>query len=141
MRRRMKKDRITVLKDDLKTLVELDGETVTFVWQEMSGGTYNEVYGVWEGGELTPKEHKVRGLGKVVDFKEDEMEYEYGRIRVGECIVRFPYDVDLTPIFNKEGVRFMFKGQRWKFNSEIGIGDTHDDQQYSILILGVKSVD
>lgn len=139
--RRMKKSRIDVLRDDLKFVVDQDGDTVTFVWKEMSGGTWNETYQAQEGGVETPKEYKLKGIGKVVDYKEDEMEYEYGRIRVGQCIVRFPFDADLSPIMDKEGVRFLYKGQRWKIDSPLGIGDVHGDEQFSLILQGVKASD
>lgn len=141
MKRRMKRDRIDILRDDLNLLINSDGDTVRFVWTEREGGYFNEVYGVYEGGREVEKELKIKGLGKVVDYKEDEMEYEYGRIRVGECIVRFPWDADLSPIIGKEGVKFYYKGQKWTIDSPLDIGDTYGDERYSIVVLGVKSVD
>lgn len=139
--RRMRKARIDVLRNDLKMSILEDGDTVTFVWKENTGGVWNETYQVLEGGVETDVEHKIKGIGKVVDYKEDEMEYEYGRVRVGQCIVRFPYDTNLTPIMNKEGVRFIFKGQRWKIDSPLGIGDNYADQLFSLIVQGVKSLD
>lgn len=141
MARRMKRDRIELLRDDLAQMIEDDGDTVNFVWKEMSGGVWNETYEVWEGGVEAEKSYKIKGLGKVVDYAEDEMEYEYGRVRVGDSFLRFPWDADLTPIMEKEGVRFIFKGQRWKIDSPIGIGDVYADNLYSLSIKGVKTND
>lgn len=137
----MKKDRIDVLRDDLNYLIQGDGDTVTFTWTEMEGGTFNETYKVWEDGVETPKEFKIKGLGKIVDYKEDEMEYEYGRVQVGQCLVRFPWDTDLAPITGKEGVRFTYKGQRWVIDSPLGIGDSHGDEMFSLIVQGVKALD
>ena len=141
MARRMKKDRLTLMRDDLKRMIEEDGDTVAFMFTEIVGGTWNETYEIWEGGVETEVTHAIRGLGKVVDYAEDEMEYEYGRIGVGDCVIRFPWDTDLTPILGKEGVRFLFKGQRWKLDSPLGIGDSYNDNLYSLAIKGVKSSD
>lgn len=140
-RRRMRRDRVTLLRDDMKELIRTDGDTVVFEWQEMTGGTWNETYEVWEGGEEERKTHSIKGLGRVVDYKEDEMEYEYGRVGVGEALIRFAYDTDLSPIMGKEGIRFIYKGQRWKIDSPLGIGDTFNDNLYSIVIKGVKATD
>ncbi|QJT70408.1 hypothetical protein [Microcystis phage MaeS] len=141
MKRRMKKQRIDVLRDDLKHVVSEDGDTVTFTWEETTGGTYNEVYKVWEGGIKQTIEHKIKGIGKVVDYKQDIMEYEYARIGVGECIVRFPHDVNLAPVMGKEGVHFLYKGEKWKLDSPLGIGDSYNDMFYSLSIKGVKAND
>lgn len=141
MARRTRRDRITLLRDDLERMILDDGDTVTFMWKEITGGVWNETYEVWEGGEETEKTYEIMGLGKVVDYAEDEMEYEYGRIRVGDAIVRFPWDADMSPILDKEGVRFLYKGQRWKIDSPIDVGDTLNNNLYSIAIKGVKSSD
>lgn len=139
--RRMKRDRVDLLRDDLKKMIQEDGDTVTFIWTEVAGGTWNETYEVWEGGTPTEMTHSIRGIGKVVDYAEDEMEYEYGRIGVGECVIRFPWDTDLTPILNKDKVRFLYKGRRWRIDSPLGVGDSYADNQYSVAIKGVKSSD
>ena len=140
-RRKMIKDRIDLLRDDIKNLIETDGDTVVFEWHEMTGGTWNETYEVWEGGKEERQTYSIRGLGRVVDYKEDEMEYEYGRIGVGEALIRFAYDTDLSPIMNKEGVRFIYKGQRWKIDSPLGIGESYNDNLYTVTIKGVKATD
>lgn len=129
------------MRDDLNNMIQEDGDTVLFTWIEITGGTWNETYEVWEGGTETQMTHTIRGLGKVVDYAEDEMEYEYGRIGVGDCYVRFPWSTDLSPIIGKEKVRFIYKGQRWKIDSPLGIGDTYSDNLYSIAIKGVKASD
>lgn len=139
--RRMKKSRIDVLRDDLQFMVQEDGDSVIFQWKEITGGVWNETYEVWEGGTEEEKTYTIRGIGKIVDYAEDEMEYEYGRVGVGECVVRFAWNADLSPIMGKEGVRFMYRNQRWKIDSPLGLGDTYNDNLYSLAIRGVKSSD
>lgn len=141
MKRRMKRDRIDMLRDDLDRLIQTDGDTVVFKWVEVTGGTWNETYETWEGGTETEMSHTLKGIGKVVDYAEDEMEYEYGRISVGDCIIRFPWDANFEPIMGKEGVRFIYKGQRWRVDSTIGVGDAYSDEYYSMIVKGVKSSD
>lgn len=135
----MKRERIDMMRDDLKHIIEENGDIVTFIWIEKTGGVWNDTYEVWEGGSDEEKTYKLRGIGKVVDYKEDELEYEYGRIGVGECIVRFGWDDDLSPIKNKSGLRFLYKGQKWQIDSPIGVGDSLRDEMYSLILKGVKS--
>jgi len=137
----MKRERIDMLRDDLKQMIQDDGDTVIFQWTEVTGGTWNETYEVWEGGTETTMSHTLRGIGKIVDYAEDEMEYEYGRVSVGNCIIRFAWDANLTPIIGKSGVRFIYKGQRWRTDSTIGVGDSYNDNLYSLVVLGVKASD
>lgn len=141
MVRRMKRSRVELIRDDLNKMIEEDGNTVTFTWKEITGGVWNEAYEIFEGGTETEKTFEIKGLGRVVDYAEDEMEYEYGRIKVGDCYVRFPWDADLSPIMNKEGIRFLYKGQRWKLDSDLDVGESLGDEMYSILIKGVKATD
>lgn len=138
--RRMRKRRIDVIRNDLKRMIEEDGDTVTFTWTEITGGTWNPTYEIWEGGTEEEKTYSLKGIGKVVDYKEDQMETEYGRIDVGQCIVRFPYDSNhVNVIKNKSNVSFWFRSQKWKIDSNLEYGEFYDDQRYSFVLIGVKS--
>ena len=131
----------SVIKNDLTDMVIDDGDTITFEWIERVGATWNETYEVWEGGTMSTVTKDVQGLGRVVDYAEDEMEYEWGRIAVGDCLIRFPYDFDIEQFNDKDNLRFIYKGQRWKPDSALGIAETFNDEPFSKLLKGVKSLD
>jgi len=125
---------------DVKMMTE-EGDTVTFEWKEVVGGTWNETYEVWEGGIEITKTLQQKGFGRVVDYAEDEMEYEWGRVAVGDCLIRFPVDFNIEQFNDKTDLRFIYKGQRWKPDSPLGVGDWVNDQQVTKILKGVKSLD
>lgn len=131
----------SILQNDITDMVAEDGDTVTFEWIERVGAVWNDIYEVWEGGTETKMTQDVYGLGKVVDYAEDEMEYEWGRVAVGDCLVRFPYNFNIEQFKDKESLRFIYKGQRWKPDSPLGVGETFNDVVISKLLKGVKSLD
>jgi hypothetical protein len=134
-------DKSSRIRSDMERLIVVDGDTVTFQWKERVGAVWNETYEVWEGGTVEKKELAVAGLGKVVDYAEDEMEYEWGRVAVGDCLIRFPYDFDIEQFNDKEELRIVYKGQRWRPDSALGVGDWFNNKLISKLLKGVKSLD
>lgn len=129
------------MRDDIIYLCETEGETVTFYWTESEGATYNEIYQVWEGGTEIEKTVEFKGIGKVVDYKEDEMEYEWGRVLVGQCLIRLPYDSDVESLNDKQNIYFIYKGAKWKLDNSLGIGDWHEGKLISKILKGVKHGD
>lgn len=141
MRVRMKRSFPELLKDDMELLINLTYDTITFQWTETEGGYWDDIYETWIGGEEKIKELETKGMGKVVSHKEDEMEYEFGRVSVGECIVRFPVSFKIEELSDKNNMRFIFKGQKWKPDSKFGVGEYFNDVMYSKLLKGIKAVD
>ncbi|WP_257064276.1 hypothetical protein [Priestia megaterium] len=139
--RKGKTNLTSLIQSDLEDMITSDGDTITFEWTERTGATWNETYEVWEGGTTTTMTQDVRGLGRVVDYAEDEMEYEFGRIAVGDCLIRFPISFDIEQFEDKTDLRFIYKGQRWKPDSPLGVGETFSDVPFSKLLKGVKSLD
>jgi hypothetical protein len=138
---RNKRSFIEILRKDFISMVRKEGQTLIFSWKETTGGTWNPTYEIWEGGTETTETHQIKGVGKVVDYKENQMETEFGRIDVGECIVRFPHDVDFEPIKNREDLRFSFQGQNWRLDLPLGVGDMYGDDYFTRVIKGVKVID
>jgi len=130
----------TVIRD-VESLINRDGGTVTFEWIEVVGGVWNEDYEVWEGGEEKTLTMDVKGLGKVVDYKEDIVEYEWGRIGVGEALIRFSINFNIEQFANKEQLRIIYKGQRWRVDSPLGVCEYYRDDPYCKFLKGVKAVD
>lgn len=139
--RKSRFNKAIVMINDVIKMAEEDGDTVTFEWKERVGATWNETYEVWEGGAVTTATYTTKGFGKVVDFAEDEMEYEWGRVAVGDCLIRFPIDFDIEQFSNKEELRFTYKGQRWKPDNKLGVGDWLENHQVSKILKGVKTLD
>lgn len=139
--RKGKADKVRLFRSDIIENINVDGDTVTFEWKERIGATWNETYEVWEGGTVEAVNEMVRGIGKVVDYKEDEMEYEWGRVAVGDCLIRFPYDFDIEKFNEKMELRFIYKGQRWKPDNPLGVGDWINDNIISKILKGVKTLD
>lgn len=134
-------NRAKAMRDDIEKMVGDDGDTITFEWKERVGAVWNPIYEVWEGGEITKKTMEVVGIGKVVDYAEDEMEYEWGRVSVGDCLIRFPYSFNIEQLNDKQELRFLYKGQKWKPDSALGIGDWLNNQIVSKILKGVKAID
>ena len=126
---------------DLNNMIENDGSTITFEWKEVTGGTWNPTYEVWEGGTEEILTLEQKGIGRVIDYAEDEMEYEWGRVSVGDCIVRFDDDFNIEQLKDKEHLRFIYKGQRWKPDSTLGVQEYYGDRPFCKILKGVKSLD
>lgn len=134
-------DKVRLIRNDINSMIEMDGDTVTFTWKETTGAVWNSTYEVWEGGTIENKSLEVRGIGKTVDYVDDEMEYEYGRIEVGECIVRFPYDFDLSQFGDKEELRFIYKQRKWRIDGSLNWVEKINNQVFAKVIKGVRSLD
>lgn len=139
--RKAKTDKVYLLRRDISEMIDMDGDVVTFEWIEKEGAVWNETYEVWEGGTDVLKSLSEKGIGKVVTHAEDVMEYEWGRVAVGDCIVRFKHDFDIENLKDKEGLRFVYKGRKWKPDSKLGIGDWISGGMTCKLLKGVKAVD
>lgn len=139
---RRKKSTVQLFRDDIKQNIEREGSNVVFEWTEVTGATWNETYEVWEGGQETKQFYHERGIGKIVDYKEDIMEEEFARFNVGECIVRFPYDSNIFDVLSgKSDVTFVYQGQRFKIDSPMYTGDMIDNSFYALIVRGVKDYD
>lgn len=130
-----------VVKRDFENNVDKYGSTIVFEWEETVGGTYDETYETWVGGTVTPLSTEVKGLGRVLDYKEDMNDVDNVRLAVGDCIARFPVSFDLKQFADKEKVRFIFNGQRWKIDSDLDWADYFSDTMISKNVKGVKSND
>lgn len=130
-----------MIKEDFSNMVNEDGSTITFEWTERTGGTYNEIYDLYEGATETKQTLSVKGVGEIVRHKEDIMEYEFGRVEVGECFIRFKYDFNLIQFKGKDDLRFIYLGQKWKVDSPLGLGDIYADEYWCKYIKGVKAID
>ena len=130
-----------LIKDDLAQMINRDGSTVTFVWYEITGGTWNPTYETWEGGTKTEFTLEQKGLGRVVDYEEDEMEYEWGRVSVGDAVIRFDVGFDIEALQDKTDLRFIYKGQKWKPDSTLGVMEYQGDTPYCKILKGAKSID
>lgn len=138
----MQKPMWKVLRDDMNTMIDKTGKTVVFEWKEVEGGVWNEVYETWEGGKEVKKTYSEICSGKIIWYKEDLLTTEYGRMNVGDCILRFRYDSSIFDILrNKRDVVFTFENQRFSFNSPFDIGDEVNDKLYSKIIRGVKATE
>ena len=148
---RLRKNRISLRHDlykksitvanDVEKIAEFDGDVITFKWKEYSEGAWNEVYQAFEGESFEYKTLEAKGFGRVVDFKEDEMEYEWGRVSVGECLVILPVSFDIESLNNKQDLKFKFKGVWWKVDGTLGVGDYVEGVKVTNRLKGVKSVD
>lgn len=127
------------VRKDMVRLIDRDGDTVTFNWTEHTGATWNETYEIWEGGEETPMNLEAKGLGKVVPYREDIMEYEWGRVQVGECLIRFPVSFDIEQFKDKTDVLFKYKGQTWKIDSPLGVQEYYMEEPLCKMLKGVKT--
>jgi len=130
----------TVSKD-IKGLIIRDGSELKFTWSEWEGAEWNDTYDVWEGGKKVERYWKLKGLGKVLSHKEDIMEYAWGRVAVGDCIVRFSLDDDISKLKEVDQLRFTFKDQKWRVDSPLGVKEYYGDTPYCFVIKGVKAVD
>lgn len=139
--RKDKRSRMETSRHDIAELARIDGDIVTFEWSEREGAVWNELYECWEGGEEQKVTLEIKGLGKVIEYKEDEMEYEWGRVHLGECLIRFPYDFAIEELNEKEGLRFRYKNQWWKVDSDLGVGDWCEGEIISKMLKGVKDND
>ncbi|AGR46589.1 hypothetical protein vBBak6_036 [Bacillus phage v_B-Bak6] len=138
----MVKPMYETMRRDVKMTIDKVGEEVVFEWTEMVGGVWNEVYEIWEGGVMEKKYYKEMGIGKVYWYKEDLIEVEYGKLNVGDCIVRFPYDSPLFDVLRgKHNVVFVYKNQRFAFNSPFDIGDSVQGHLVCKIVRGTKSTE
>ena len=139
--RRKNRDQSELIINDLNKMIENDGSTVTFTWIEVTGGVWNPTYEVWEGGTETEYTLEQKGLGRVVDYEEDEMEYEWGRVSVGDAVIRFDVNFDIDVLKDKTDLRFIYKGQKWKPDSTLGVMEYQGDISYCKILKGVKAID
>lgn len=135
------RNKINDMRFDIELQCQTDGDIVTFHWIELEGATWNPVYETWEGGTKIEKTKEFKGIGKVVAHKEDEMEYEWGRLSVGQCLIRLPYDADVESLNDKQNLYFTYKGANWKMDNDLGVGDWHEGELISKILKGVKHHD
>jgi len=138
---RRRRSTLDTFRDDLKQIVEYDGSTIRFEYVDRVCTVYNEIYEVCEVYEDTPVTVGIRGLGKVISSTEDEVEYEWGRVPVGSCLIRFPYDANLSQFEGKTNLRFYFLGRKWQLDSPLNATSYHNDEIYAKHIKGIKALD
>lgn len=134
-------NKVDILRNDIKEAITNDGSDVTFIWEEVTGGVWNEDYETWEGGTLAEQRLTVRCIGKVYEYSVKEMEYEMIRVPVGTCIIRLPFDFDMNQINNKDDLRFEYLGKRFKVDSSFSYREYIDNQPINWVIKGEKSLD
>jgi hypothetical protein len=139
-RLRGKKETLDMVRDDFDKMLEDDGSEVIFTYIEREGATWNEAYKMWEGGTEEEKTITTKAVGRILDFRENKMEYEFGRISVGDAVIRFRYDFELDQMLGKERLRIFFNGQTWILDSSVEWFDFYAGQPICRAIRGYKAV-
>jgi hypothetical protein len=139
MRRR--KSTLQRFQEDLKKIVELDGSNIRFEYPGSVCKIWNETYQFCEEFEDAPVSVDIRALGRVIKSSEDELEFEWGRLPVGTCLITFPFDADLSQFEGKEHLRFTFLGRKWQLDSPLNAASYHNDEIYAKYIKGIKALD